>query len=61
MDIVGYGVRKGKVQKKKKAGTLQEQTTFNEARRGSSQISEPLHLSKKRACMYRHICVTLLS
>ena len=30
------------VQKKKETGTLQEQITFNEARRGSSQISELL-------------------
>ena len=46
MDIVGYRVREGKVQKKK-TSTLQEQISFNEVRRGSSQISEPLHLSKK--------------
>ena len=41
--IVGYGVRQGKVQKKNETGTLQEHITFNEARRGSSQISELLH------------------
>ena len=32
-----------KVQKKNETGILQEQVTFNEARRGSSQISERLH------------------
>ena len=37
------GAREGEVWKKNKTGTLQEQTTFNEARRGSSQISELLH------------------
>ena len=41
--LLGKGVREGKVQKKMEAGTLQEQITFNEARRGSSQISELLH------------------
>ena len=40
---VGYGVREGEVQKKNVTGTLQEQITFNEARRSSSQISELLH------------------
>ena len=40
---VGKGVREGKVWKKKKTGTLQEQIAYNEARRGSSQISELLH------------------
>ena len=40
---VRYGVRVGKVQKNNETGTLQEQITFNEARRGSSQISEVLH------------------
>ena len=39
----GKGVREGKVQKKNETGTLQEQITFKEARRGSSQISELLH------------------
>ena len=38
-----YGVRKGEVQKKNETGTLQECITFNEARRGNSQISELLH------------------
>ena len=37
---VRSGVRVGEVQKKNKTNTLQEQITFNEARRGSSQISE---------------------
>ena len=37
------GVREGEVREKKETGTLQEQITFNEARRGSSQISELLH------------------
>ena len=37
------------VQKKKETGTLQEQITFNEARRGSNQICELLHLSDLRA------------
>ena len=40
---VRYGVRVGEVQKKNETGTLQEQITFNEVRRGSSQISELLH------------------
>ena len=40
---VGYGVREGEVPKKNKTGTLQEQITFNEVRRGSSEISELLH------------------
>ena len=35
-----YGVREGKVQKKNETGTLQEQITFNEARRDSREISE---------------------
>ena len=39
---VRYGVRVGKVQKNNETGTLQEQITFNEVRRGSSQISELL-------------------
>ena len=38
----GKGAREGEVQKKNETGTLQEQITFNEARRGSSQISELL-------------------
>ena len=58
---VRYGVRVGEVQKKNETGTLQEQITFNEARRGSSQISELLHLSKKRVSIYRHVCGKLLS
>ena len=61
MDIVGYGVREGKVQKKKKTSTLQEQITFNEARRGSSQISEPLHLSKKSMYVQAYMWNSLLS
>ena len=56
---VRYGVRVGEVQKKNETGTLQEQITFNEVRRGSSQISE--HLSKKRVSIYRHVCRKLLS
>ena len=39
----GKGVREGEVREKKETGTLQEQITFNEARRGSSQIRELLH------------------
>ena len=58
---VRYGVRVGKIQKKNETGTLQEQITFNEARRGSSQISELLHLPKKRVSIYRHVCGKLLS
>ena len=58
---VRYGVRVGEVQKKNETGTLQEQITFNEARRGSSQISELLHLPKKRVSIYRHVCGKLLS
>ena len=44
-DTVRYGVRGGEVQKKNETetSTLQEQITFNEVRRGSSQISELLH------------------
>ena len=49
------------VQKKNETGTLQAQITFNEARRGSSQISELLHLSKKRVSIYRQVCRKLLS
>ena len=41
--LVGYGVREGEVQQKNETGTLQEQVTFNEARKGSSQISELPH------------------
>ena len=37
---VRYGVRVGEVQKKNETGTLQEQITFNEARRDSREISE---------------------
>ena len=59
--FVRYGGRVGEVQKKNETGTLQEQITFNEARRGSSQISELLHLSKKKVSIYRHVCRTLLS
>ena len=58
---VRYGVRVGEVQKKNEIGTLQEQITFNEARRGSNQISELLHLSKNRVSIYRHVCRKLLS
>ena len=58
---VRYGVRVGKVQKNNETGTLQEQITFNEARRGSSQISgQLLLLSKKRVSLYRHVCRKLL-
>ena len=57
---VGKGVREGEVQKKE-TGTLQEQITFNEARRGSSQIIELLYLSKKRVSIYRHVCGKLLA
>ena len=41
--VVGKGVREGEVRKKNETGTLQELISFNEARRGSSQISELLH------------------
>ena len=41
--LVGSGVREGEVQQKNETGTLQEQVTFNEARKGSSQISELPH------------------
>ena len=41
--LQGKGVREGEVLKKNETGTLQEQITINEARRGSSQISELLH------------------
>ena len=58
---VRYGVRVGEGQKKNETGTLQEQITFNEVRRGRSQISKLLHLSKKRVSMYRHVCRKLLS
>ena len=46
--VVGYGVREREVQRKNETGILQEQITFNEARRGSNQISELLHLSKRK-------------
>ena len=49
------------VQKKNETGTLQAQITFNEASRGSSQISELFHLSKKRVSIYRHVCRKPLS
>ena len=55
------GVRVGEAQKRNDTGTLQEQITFNEARRGSSQISELMHLSKKRLSIYRQVCRKLLS
>ena len=58
---VRSGVRVGEVQKKNETGTLQEQITFNEVRRGSSQISKLLYLSKKRVSIYRHVCRKLLS
>ena len=45
---------------KNKNSTLQEQITFKVVRRGSSQISELLHLSKKRVSMYKHVCGNLL-
>ena len=60
MFTVGYAVREGEVQEKNKTNTLQEQITFNEARRGSSQISELVHLSKKRLSIYRQVCRKLL-
>ena len=41
--LQGKGVREGEVAKKNETGTLEEQITFNEARRGSSQINELLH------------------
>ena len=34
---------KSRVRRKEETGTFHEQITFNEARRGSSQISELLH------------------
>ena len=42
-NLWGKGVREGESQKKNETSTLQEQITFNEARTGSSQISELLH------------------
>ena len=42
-EVQGKGVREGEIQKKKKTDTFQEQITFNQARKGSSQISELLH------------------
>ena len=45
---VRYGVRVGEAQKKNKTSILREQMTFNEVRRGSSQINELLHLSKRK-------------
>ena len=59
--IAGYAVREGEVQNKNETGTLQEQITFNEARRGNSQISALLPLPKKRVSIYRHVCGKLLS
>ena len=40
--MYGKRVREGEVLKKKETSTLEEQITFNEARRGSSQNSELL-------------------
>ena len=40
---VSKGVREGEVWKKNETGTLQQQITFSEARRGGSHISELLH------------------
>ena len=58
---VRSGVRVGEVQKKNETGTLQEQITFNEARRGSTQISQQLLLlSKKTVSIYKHVCRKLL-
>ena len=54
-------LEKVRFRKRKKTGTLQEQITFNEARRDSSQISELLHLFKERVSIYRHECGKLLS
>ena len=45
----GKGVREGEIQKKNETSTLQEQITLNEVRRGSSQISEVLHLTMEKA------------
>ena len=42
-ESVGKGVREGEVRKKNETGTLEEQITFDEARRGSSQVNELLH------------------
>ena len=42
-EVQGKGVREGEVRKKNEIGTLQEQISFNEARRGSSQIIKLLH------------------
>ena len=57
----GKGAGEGEVRKKNETGTLQEQIAFNEARRGSSQISELLPLSKKKVSIHRHVCGKLLS
>ena len=40
--LEGKGVREGKVRKKNETGTLRNRSPFNEARRGSSQISDLL-------------------
>ena len=45
--IVRYGVRVGEFQKKNQTGTLQEQITFNEARRGSKLASCCTYLRKE--------------
>ena len=47
LQIYGKGVREGEVWKKNKIGSLQEQITSNEMRRGSSQITELLHYPTK--------------
>ena len=57
----GKGLREGEVLKKNETRTLQEQIIFNEARRGSSQISKLLHQPKKRVSIYRQVCGKLLS
>ena len=41
--LQGKGVREGEVLKKNETGTLQEEFTINESRRGSSEFSELLH------------------
>ena len=61
ISTVGHGVREGEVQEKNETGPIQEQVTFNEVRRGSSQISELLHHPKKRVSIHRHVCGNLLS
>ena len=55
LQIYGKGVREGEVWKKNKIGSLQEQITSNEMRRGSSQITELLLAQEKSKYMQAYM------